>query len=802
MAAQESEPDLAPSVATAGVSPLRAMLLILGAAGTGMLSVWSWMLERVNGSFVLRDGEQIVARLPIGEVIAVLLATALGGIGVIWALLRDQRLRTTIAWIIQWIKQHPLAAGVMAIVLMLGVVDGYELFVDAETRRWNRDKGVGLRAYMVREDLKGWLLFASTVMTALAISALWPAQDRFAACAARVRNSIESRRKTWLAAALALPVALGGFMAWFALDAVPHFSDSLTYLTQGRMLWAGELSMPKPAHPDLFIGSLFFVTDQQHLDPATGEMIFDGTRFFGKYPAGWPFVLGFFDKLHIGYLANATMTGLAVLLTYALGRQITTHRVAVLAAVLFGLSPWAWFNGAHFASHVASTIAVTGFWWLYLKTMHGLNSPPSQGGAGGGSGVQQESAHSERVDPTLPQPLPEREGSRGAEPRHLLTSGLGAGLFLGFAVLVRPFDAVMFAMPAVAASAWFFLRSPKRWFVPSAMITIGALVGVGIYAWTNAMTTGSATISPYKLEGRWQADWDTAIWSPVLRMWFQWAELNARVPGYGIGGMTAAVLGLMIAISRGRLRQSPALSLLLAANAIFFGSATLFLFTNVWWGPRWLLPVTPLVALLAAELVDVMLAHAAPGRSPGLTGENPGAVQSADADEQIAIPSALGPRPLAPGPSPLALSSQLGLSILAAGLIVGLAVEYAGRLWQHRLAPPHSVSGDVGELAAAMKLTNAVVGLPLGQEMEAAAKALGDAWRTQRKAPTDPRTGMVHMRAPMADNAVIYVRKVDRWAAKAAECFPQRQLYELIADRNAADGFVVVPVSPRLEPAR
>ena len=34
------------------------------------------------------------------------------------------------------------------------------------------------------------------------------------------------------------------------------------------------------------------------------------------------------------------------------------------------------------------------------------------------------------------------------------------------------------------------------------MITIGALVGVGIYAWTNAMTTGSATISPYKLEGR------------------------------------------------------------------------------------------------------------------------------------------------------------------------------------------------------------------------------------------------------------------------------------------------------------
>ena len=269
----------------------------------------------------------------------------------------------------------------MAMVVTVGALDAYELFVDAEERRWNRDKGVGLRAYMVREDLKGWLLFASTVMTALAMSALWPAQDRFAACAARLSNSIESRRKIWLATALALPVALGGFLAWFALDAVPHFSDSLTYLTQGRMLWAGELSMPKPAHPDLFIGSLFFVTDKQHLDPATGEMIFDGTRFFGKYPAGWPFVLGFFDKLHIGYMANAALTGLAVLLTYALGRQITTPRVATLAAVLFGCCPWAWFNGAHFASHVASTIAVTGFWWLYLKTMHGLQRVDSPTGA-------------------------------------------------------------------------------------------------------------------------------------------------------------------------------------------------------------------------------------------------------------------------------------------------------------------------------------------------------------------------------------------------------------------------------------
>ena len=42
-------------------------------------------------------------------------------------------------------------------------------------------------------------------------------------------------------------------------------------------------------------------------------------------------------------------------------------------------------------------------------------SPPSQGGAGGGLDAQQEHAHGQAGGPTLPQPLPKREGSLGAD---------------------------------------------------------------------------------------------------------------------------------------------------------------------------------------------------------------------------------------------------------------------------------------------------------------------------------------------------------------------------------------------------
>ncbi len=127
-------------------------------------------------------------------------------------------------------------------------------------------------------------------------------------------------------------------------------------------------------------------------------------------------------------------------------------------------------------------------------------------------------------------------------------------------------------------------------------------------------------------------------------------------------------------------------------------------------------------------------------------------------------------------------------------MIVGLAVEYTGKHWQHHLAPPHNVSGALHRAIGELKLADAVVGLPMNNELDAAARTFGEDWQKKSRPPLDPRTGMVYMRAPMADNPVIYVRKVELWSSKAAQCFPQRQLYEVIADKDAEGGFVVKPV--------
>src|SRR6185312_11946611 len=110
----------------------------------------------------------------------------------------------------------------------------------------------------------------ATVLGALAVSAWHARGDGLATLARRWRGGLRKRgeRRRWWLLAVLTPMTLAALMSKLALEGLPHFSDALTYLMQGRVIWSGQLALPKPPYPDLWIGSLFFVTDQQHVDPA------------------------------------------------------------------------------------------------------------------------------------------------------------------------------------------------------------------------------------------------------------------------------------------------------------------------------------------------------------------------------------------------------------------------------------------------------------------------------------------------------------------------------------------------------
>ena len=121
-------------------SPLRALMLLVGAIGCGVLASVSWMLDKNETGFVLLDGKQVVAQVPTMVVLAILGMIAVGGVGLLMAFLKDVRLRTSIGWCFDWCIQHPKTGCIVIAVIAFGAFDLYEVMVDAEARRYNRDK--------------------------------------------------------------------------------------------------------------------------------------------------------------------------------------------------------------------------------------------------------------------------------------------------------------------------------------------------------------------------------------------------------------------------------------------------------------------------------------------------------------------------------------------------------------------------------------------------------------------------------------------------------------------------------------
>ena len=692
--------------------PLTAILLFLGAIGFGGLSIWIRFLARQNGRFVLSESDRVLTSLPIGLVLTVLACVLAGCVGLGLALRHDIRLHAAWQWLRNWIRRHPFYAITLALAVFIGAVDWYEFFYDPFSRRW------GPYIYRLRDDLQIWLLWFSLVTAALGLSALCQNVSALGEKMILWRQRLTSRPLLWWLLILILPVLMGAGLCVGALEGIPHFSDSLTYLMQGRILWHGSLSLPSPKHIELFQHSLFFLST-------------DG-RFYGKYPLGWPSILGTFDHFHLGFLANAVLASILALLTAGLARPTVGRKYALVAAGMVAGSPWVWFHAAEFASHVASACAVTAFLLLFICLFQNAK----------------EKSLSPQASPDDSHPGFLR----------LCALALVTGLVLGAAILIRPGDAANFALPVIALAAYGLIRHLSRWIGLNFFITLGALAGVAIYFWSNSVTTGHPLLSPYKLEGRWQSDWNPTFMSAIARFFFQLIEINHRFPGSGLGGFTFALAGWLIWKQHAAHHHhaekisSTALGLVLASTTIFFVFNTAFGFTNVWWGPRWLLPVVPLLAILLA----VGFVHFwQQSENAHLSTPDSAETQKKNESAQAA--------------------SQLVMLLLLAAITSGTLLRYAGQFYELKLNPPHSVSAAVHKQIQAMGITHAVVAMPL----------MG------KRAPLDARAGLVFLSVPFESNQVIYVRAVPGWQEMVKDDFPTRRRYEVVPDKNDASGFQI-----------
>lgn len=225
-------------------------------------------------------------------------------------------------------------------------------------------------------------------------------------------------------------------------EGIPHLEDEIAYVWQGDAIAQGKLTLPSPPHPHSFL--VPFVVD------------YEGQRF-GKYPLGWPALLGIGIRLGVRPWLNPLLAGLGVWLTYRLGQKIFGNLVGLLAAGLTLTSPFFLINSGSLLSHPLGLVLSVAFALAWFDNF--IEKPPV--------------------------------------PRWLLT--LTAGLSLGLLALTRPLTAVAVAFPFVIHGIYLLVRGDRGTRLHLLGTSLLAVAVGGLTLLWQYAVTGDPFLNPYTL---------------------------------------------------------------------------------------------------------------------------------------------------------------------------------------------------------------------------------------------------------------------------------------------------------------
>jgi len=247
-------------------------------------------------------------------------------------------------------------------------------------------------------------------------------------------------------------------------DNLAHLEDEQAFVWQAEVIARGKLTLPSPPYPSSYLYP--FVVDYQ------------GQRF-GKYPLGWPVILGLGVRSGLRSLVNPILAGVSVWLTFLLGKRIFGKKTGLLAAGLTLFSPFFLTISGSLLSHPLGLVLSGAFTltWLVAFSKDSSDLPPS----------------------------PDSK-------RWLAT--ITAGIFLGSLALTRPWTAVGIAIPFAIHGITILIRgeSRQRWQV----VAVG---GVAII------------VASLQLAWQWRATGD-----PFMNLYTLWWDYD-RIgfgPGHGV----------------------------------------------------------------------------------------------------------------------------------------------------------------------------------------------------------------------------------------------------------------------------
>ncbi|MDH7512696.1 MAG: glycosyltransferase family 39 protein [Clostridiales bacterium] len=188
--------------------------------------------------------------------------------------------------------------------------------------------------------------------------------------------------------------------SYFIFDHIPHINDEIAYLFQAKIFKSGRLYAPSPPCREFF--------DFPH--------IINNGRWYSMYPPGFPFLLMLGLIFGIPWMVNPLLAGLSILIFYYLGKEIYDQRIGFIASLLGAASTWFLLMSSTMMSHTSSLFFNALFLLFLFRSLK---------------------------NPTL-------------------LNGMLAGGFLGVALLIRPYNAVLLSLPFLIVFAFRFLKSFRR----------------------------------------------------------------------------------------------------------------------------------------------------------------------------------------------------------------------------------------------------------------------------------------------------------------------------------------------------
>jgi hypothetical protein len=227
------------------------------------------------------------------------------------------------------------------------------------------------------------------------------------------------------------------FISATVYEFVPRVSDEIAQLFQARIFLSGHLTAPSPPLPEFFS----YAEDNIIVTP----------RWYSQYPPAYSFLLMIGLLFGSPWFINPLLAALSALLIFVLCREVFGHETAIIALILFTLSPKVLFTSASLMNHTSAMFFI--FLSIVLVVM-GLN----------------------------------RE-----EKIFLLFSGISLGISLN----IRPLDAVILFIPVFLFCIRAFSRCGYNGLKMLFFWVAGFLIMVAILLIYNYFTTGHPLVFGY-----------------------------------------------------------------------------------------------------------------------------------------------------------------------------------------------------------------------------------------------------------------------------------------------------------------